>query len=316
MSKKIELISAAYIGNYNDTTVYKAILNYDNSKIDIEIEEHYHDMEVPDKTWEITSSVNISDKEKEEILKIIAANKPIHFPDAEPKIYNKEINIINNERNEELLAQKNNVEFIYNFLKRQNDTGWIDLEELKTLQDKKYVLPGDTPRDLQRRLDELLEKLWIELEDIPFKEIEGVEYLDDNYIDFEVGETTKEDIWHWFDDRHSKGIHYLLYEYDKENDKQAIYYTEVNERIPEEKRDKELHYYECRTCDGETTIERKVTVDFSGMLITSEDILGDKEYIEKEELFNDPQYEFFDDSDIYDKVYESGIDIEEIENSV
>lgn len=209
------------------------------------------------------------------------------------------------EENGKLMPIKNNVEFIYNFLKRQNDTGWIDLEELKILQDNNFVLPGDTPRDLQRRLDELLEKLWKGLEDVPFAENQGMEYLDDCYLDFEVGETTKEDIWHWFDDRYSKGIHYLLYEYDEENNKQAIYYTEVNERIPDEKRDKDLYYYECRTCDGETTIERKVIVDFSGMIITSEDILGDKEYIEKEELFNDTQYEFFDDSDIHDKVYES-----------
>lgn len=219
MSKKLELISAAYIGNYNDTTVYKATLNYNDSEIEIEIEEHYHDMEIPDRTWEVISSVNISDEEKEEILKIISCNKPIHLSDVAPKIYNKEIKSVSNEKNKELLTTKNNAEFIYNFLKRQNDTGWIDLEELKILQDKKFVLPGDTPRDLQRRLDELLEKLWIELEDIPFKEYESIEYLDDSYLDFEVGETTKEDIWHWFDDRHSKGIHFLIYEYEKDYDK-------------------------------------------------------------------------------------------------
>lgn len=221
MSKKLELISAAYIGNYNDTTVYKATLNYNDSEMEIEIEEHYHDMEIPDRTWEVISSVNISDEEKKEILKIIAGNKPIHFSDIAPKVYNKEIKIVSNEKNNELLTTKNNVEFIYNFLKRQNDTGWIDLEELKVLQDKKFVLPGDTPKDLQRRLDELLEKLWIELEDIPFKEDESIEYLDDSYLDFKVGEVTKEDIWHWFDDRHSKGIHYLLYEYNIIHDKEC-----------------------------------------------------------------------------------------------
>lgn len=111
----------------------------------------------------------------------------------------------------------------------QNDTGWIDLEKLKILQDKKFVLPGDTPKNLQQRLDELLEKLWDELEDIPFKE--KIEYLDDDYLDFEIGKTTKEDIWHWFDDRYSEGVHYLLYEYDKENIKQSVYFTEVDRNI-------------------------------------------------------------------------------------
>ena len=109
---------------------------------------------------------------------------------------------------------KKNVDFIYEFLKEQNDTGYIDLEKLKYLQDNKFVTPGDTPKELQKRLDELLEKLWTELEDVPFEEDGGIEYLDDNYLDFEIGETSKDDIWHWFDDRHSKGVQYLLYEYE------------------------------------------------------------------------------------------------------
>lgn len=209
------------------------------------------------------------------------------------------------EKQGKIMEIKKNVDFIYEFLKEQNDTGYIDIEKLKHLQDNKFVVPGDTPIELQHKLDELLEKLWEELEDVPFEEDEGIEYLDDNYLDFEVGETSKEDIWHWFDDRHSKGIHYLLYGYEKSDNKKCIYYTEVSERISEENRDKDLFYYECRSCEGETTIERKVTVDFSGMFITSEDILGDKEYIDKEELFNNPQYELLDDSDIYDRVYES-----------
>ena len=117
-----------------------------------------------------------------------------------------------------LMTIKNDAEFIYQFLKEQNDTEWIDLEKLKILQDKEYVLSGDTPIDLQKRLDKMLETLWAALEDVPFCENEGVEYLDDDYLDFEFETTTKEDIWHWFDERHSKGVHFLLYEYEiKEN---------------------------------------------------------------------------------------------------
>ena len=118
-----------------------------------------------------------------------------------------------------LMSIKEDAEFIYQFLKFQNDTEWIDLEKLKILQDKKYVLPGDGPLDLQKKLDRLLEILWEALEDVPFCEIEGVEVLDDDYLDFEFETTTKEDIWHWFDERYSKGVHYLLYEFEREDDK-------------------------------------------------------------------------------------------------
>lgn len=121
-----------------------------------------------------------------------------------------------------LMTIKNDTEFIYQFLKEQNDTEWIDLEKLKILQDKEYVLPGDTPIDLQKRLDKMLETLWEALEDVPFCEIDGVEVLDDDYLDFEFETTTKEDIWHWFDERYSKGVHYLLYEFENEDEKKQI----------------------------------------------------------------------------------------------
>ena len=117
-----------------------------------------------------------------------------------------------------LMTIKKDAEFIYQFLREQNDTEWIDLEKLKILQDKKYVLPGDTPIDLQKRLDKMLETLWEALEDVPFCEIEGVECLDDDYLDFEFETTTKEDIWHWFDERYSKGVYHLLYEFENEED--------------------------------------------------------------------------------------------------
>ena len=127
------------------------------------------------------------------------------------------------------------------------------------------------------------------MEDVPFYEKDSEQYIEENYLDFEKG-TSKEDIWHWFDERHSQGIHFLLYEYGgKEAEK--IYYTKIDERIPEEKRDKDLFYYECRTCEEETTIEKKVTVDFSGTFITDKDILKDKEYIELKELFNNKDIE-------------------------
>lgn len=120
------------------------------------------------------------------------------------------------EKYEELLKNKEDVDYIYEFLKEQSDTEWIDLEKLKVLQDKGLVIPGDRPTDLMNKLDNLLEKLWDGLEDIPFYEEDGEQYIEENYLDFEEG-TSKEDIWHWFDERHSKGVHFLLYEYETNN---------------------------------------------------------------------------------------------------
>lgn len=309
MAKMLKLLSAKYIGNYNDTTLYKATLNNNNVNIELEIEEQYHDNEIQNKTWKITTPTNISNRQKEEILKAISQNKPINLVDVEPKVYNKEINY-NNNNNENLLEIKENVELIYNFLEIQNNTGWIDLEKLKILQDKRFVLPGETPKELQQRLDELLEKLWDALEDIPFKEKDRIEYLDGEYLDFAIDKTTKEDIWHWFDNRYSKGVHHLLY--GIENDGQVVYYTEVNDRIPIDKRISNLYYYELRNCEERISIEKSVLVDFEGTLVTDTDILGDKEYIDKNELFNCYEYIMLDDSNIYDMVQESIENEEEI----
>ncbi len=210
--------------------------------------------------------------------------------------YTKEIEV-----DGELLKIADDVELIYDFLKEQSDTEWIDLEKLKVLQDKGFVVPGDRPTDLMNKLDKLLEKLWEGLEDIPFYEEDSELHIEEDYLDFEEG-TSREDIWHWFDERHSKGVYFLLYEYGGIEKETIVCYTEISERIPEEKRDKDLFYYECRTCGEETTIEKNVRVDFSGTFITDKDILKDKEYIKLNELFNDSRYNLLDDSDIHERV--------------
>lgn len=122
------------------------------------------------------------------------------------------------EESGKLMTIKEDAEYIYQFLKKQKGTEWNDIEDMKMFKDKRYILPGDTKNDLQKKLDKMLEVLWEELEDVPFYERDGIEYLDDDYLDFQVETTTKEAIWHWFDERHSKGVHFLLYEYKiKEN---------------------------------------------------------------------------------------------------
>ena len=62
--------------------------------------------------------------------------------------------------------------------------------------------------------DKVLEGKWEELEDVLFDEDEDKELIlhNDWYI-FKRG-TSRDDIWHYFDIEHSKGIYYLLYEYE------------------------------------------------------------------------------------------------------
>lgn len=57
--------------------------------------------------------------------------------------------------------------------------------------------------------------MWDEFGDVPMDpETERMEY---QWMDFPAG-THREEIWHWFDERHSKGVYYLLYERRMEYD--------------------------------------------------------------------------------------------------
>lgn len=63
--------------------------------------------------------------------------------------------------------------------------------------------------------DQELQKLWNELEDVPFdfteEHLDGI--LAENWAGFEAG-TDKYEIWHWFDDQYSESIYHLMYPKD------------------------------------------------------------------------------------------------------
>lgn len=65
-----------------------------------------------------------------------------------------------------------------------------------------------------RERDALLEELWKRFEDVPMDP--STETMEAPFLDFPAG-TSRVDIWHWFDERHSKGIAYLLYNEDASN---------------------------------------------------------------------------------------------------
>lgn len=55
--------------------------------------------------------------------------------------------------------------------------------------------------------DHDLEQLWGAFGDIPINDLDEIE---EPFLDFPVG-TYRFDIWHWFDERYSKGVYFLAY---------------------------------------------------------------------------------------------------------
>ena len=57
--------------------------------------------------------------------------------------------------------------------------------------------------------DTKVEKLWDEFTDVPMNP--KTECIEEDFYIWPKG-TFREDIWRWFDDHHSQGVYYLLYE--------------------------------------------------------------------------------------------------------
>ena len=53
-------------------------------------------------------------------------------------------------------------------------------------------------------------ELWHQFEDVPMSPF--TEKMEQRFLNFPAG-THREAIWHWFDERHSKGVAWLLYDY-------------------------------------------------------------------------------------------------------
>lgn len=101
-----------------------------------------------------------------------------------------------------------------------------------------------------------------------------------------------------------------LIENSSKNQKEAIRYIETNERIPKKQKNPDLFYYEYREGNGEKVIEKGVWVDFAGTLITNKEILNGKEYIDSNQLFNNPKILMIYDDNLEEKI---NVDIEEEE---
>lgn len=62
---------------------------------------------------------------------------------------------------------------------------------------------------LMEMRDAEVEDLWHQFGDVPMNPI--TEEIEEDFLCFPRG-TSREEIWHWFDEQHSMGVHYLLYE--------------------------------------------------------------------------------------------------------
>ena len=90
----------------------------------------------------------------------------------------------------------------FNRLNALHQADRIDNGDYSTIYD------GLTEIETLRDRDQALEELWGQLADVPMDS--ETERLLEPFMGWGVG-VSRDEIWHWFDRRHSKGIGHLLY---------------------------------------------------------------------------------------------------------
>lgn len=76
--------------------------------------------------------------------------------------------------------------------------------------ERRDMLAVDIPPGMEtlRERDQKLEALWARFGDVPMDPV--TERLEAPFLGWAAG-THRETVWHWFDERHSRGVAYLLY---------------------------------------------------------------------------------------------------------
>lgn len=82
----LEVVSAEYVGNYNDTTVYNVELSLNGEKEYATLERKYNDGDASHK-WEVFSNLALKDEEMDYIIQVVSKNPPVMSIDAPPTIY-------------------------------------------------------------------------------------------------------------------------------------------------------------------------------------------------------------------------------------
>lgn len=88
-----------------------------------------------------------------------------------------------------------------------------------------YSLIHDVITDIESLKDRDcdLEEIWKLFADIPIN-LE-TECIEEDFLIWKKG-VHREEIWHWFDERHSKGVHYLLYGDDCDHEQKKCFVVE------------------------------------------------------------------------------------------
>ena len=84
---QLNVISAEYVGGYNDTTVYNVEISINGEKEYVTLERKYEDI-VADNKWELFSNLALPDNDIEYIIQVVSANPPAMSIDAPATIYN------------------------------------------------------------------------------------------------------------------------------------------------------------------------------------------------------------------------------------
>ena len=95
-----------------------------------------------------------------------------------------------------------------NDVKRQAIDTMNELHRTIPYNDYCTVMDGLQDIETLRDRDEELEELWRQFGDIPMDP--ETECIEEQFMGWGPG-IHREEIWHWFDRRHSKGVAYLLY---------------------------------------------------------------------------------------------------------
>ena len=98
--RNLKIISAKCVGGYNDTTIYNVAINYYGKNETVTLEKSYQDMQEPSDKWEVFSTLELSDEEKNKIIDIVSKNPPSIYSDVPPKKYNHICSIQNDSREE------------------------------------------------------------------------------------------------------------------------------------------------------------------------------------------------------------------------
>ena len=83
----VKVVSAEYVGGYNDTNVYNVEINLNGDREHVTLERNYRDMENPNYKWELYSNINLKENKIEHIIQVVSNNQPTISFDAPSTTY-------------------------------------------------------------------------------------------------------------------------------------------------------------------------------------------------------------------------------------